>query len=80
MRNVMLNRPQQRSNIGNTPNIMTEQQAEMQARQMLNNNPNLMQQFQQLMQANQGKSYWDIAYQLAKERGIDPARFGLPRR
>ena len=72
MGNIMLNRPGQ-SPRRNGP--MTEEQAEMQVRQMLNNNPNLSQRFQQVMQANQGKSYWDIAYQLARERGIDLNQF-----
>lgn len=73
MGNIMLNRPGQNPRQSNGP--MTEEQAEMRAKQMLNNNPNLSQRFQQVMQANQGKSYWDIAYQLARERGIDLNQF-----
>lgn len=73
MGNIMLNRPGQSPRQSNGP--MTEQQAEMRAKQMLNNNPNLSQRFQQVMQANQGRSYWDIAYQLARERGIDLNQF-----
>lgn len=54
---------------------MTEQQAQAEAQRRMQNNPNLTQRFQQLMQANQGKSYWDVAFELAQSRGINLSQF-----
>ena len=50
---------------------MTNEQAQIEVQRQLNQNPNLAQRFQQVMQQNQGKSYWDIANDLARQRGIN---------
>ena len=59
---------------------LNNEQARMQVRQQLAQNPGLAQQFQQTMQQYGNASPWDIAYDLMNKRGIDPSRFGLPRR
>jgi hypothetical protein len=50
---------------------ISEQQAQIEVQQILQQNKPLAQKFQTLMQNNQGRSYWDIASSLARERGID---------
>lgn len=59
---------------------MSEQQAQQEVQRRLQSNPNLAQRFNQLMQVNQGKSYWEIANQLAQDRGINLQNFMRPRR
>ena len=56
-----------------------ENSARIEAQRQLQN-PNLAQKFQQVMQNNQGKSYWEIADMLAKERGINLQNFIRSRR
>lgn len=46
----------------------------------LNRDPAKAQQFAQFMQQNRGKNVWDIAYDLMRQRGINPAMYGLPPR
>ena len=76
----MLNNPQQTQQTQRTRrnSPMSEEQAKLEAERRLQN-PNLAQKFQQLMQNNQGKSYWDIAFDLAKQRGINLNQFIRPR-
>ena len=76
----MLNNPQQTQQTQRTRrnSPMSEEQAKLEAERRLQN-PNLAQKFQQLMQNNQGKSYWDIAFDLAKHRGINLNQFIRPR-
>lgn len=62
------------------PQGMNEQQAQAEVQRRLQSNPNLAQRFNQLMQVNQGKSYWEIANQLARDRGINLQQFIRPRR
>lgn len=59
---------------------MTNEQARVQVQQMLANNPALAQQYQQTMQQYGNMGPWDIAYELMRQRGIDPRTMGLPRR
>ena len=72
MGNIMLNNNQGQYQC-QTPDFsnMTNEQAQIEAQRQLNQNPNLAQRFQQVMQQNQGKSYWDIANDLARQRGIN---------
>ena len=86
MRNPQMLQPQQQvqqpmqmGNIGNMGSI-TNEQARQQARQLLSSNPNLARQFQSTMQQFGNMSPWDIAYELMRQRGIDPKMMGLPRR
>ena len=53
-------------------------QSELQNR--LNRDPGKAQAFAQFMQQNKGKNVWDIAYDLMRQRGINPAMYGLPPR
>ena len=53
---------------------MSEEQAKVEAQRRLQN-PNLAQRFQQVMQQYQGRSYWDVAFDLARQRGIDLNQF-----
>ena len=62
------------------PQGMNEQQAQAEVQRRLQSNPNLAQRFNQLLQVNQGKSYWEIANQLARDRGINLQQFMRPRR
>jgi hypothetical protein len=56
------------------------EQARMMVRQQLSQNPTLAQKFQQTMQQYPNASPWDVAYDLMRQRGIDPRNFGLPPR
>jgi hypothetical protein len=62
----MLNRPMGPNNFN-----ISESQAQQEVQQILQQNKPLAQKFQTVMQNNPGRSYWDIAMSLAKERGID---------
>lgn len=53
---------------------------EQELKNRLAQNPAMAQQFSQFMQQNQGKNPWDLFYELASQRGINPAQFGLPPR
>lgn len=46
----------------------------------LNRDPQKAQEFAQFMQQNRGRNVWDIAYDLMRQRGINPAMYGLPPR
>ena len=73
MGNIMLNNNQgqyQSQQMFDFSN-MTNEQAQVEAQRQLSQNPNLAQRFQQVMQQNQGKSYWDVANDLARQRGIN---------
>ena len=53
-------------------------QQELQKR--MRQNPQQAQQFAQFMRQNRGRNVWDVAYELMGQRGVDPSKFGLPRR
>lgn len=67
---------QQIPNFGN----MTQERARAMVEQRFAQNPQLAQQVQSIMQNYGGANPRDIAYDMMRQRGIDPAMFGLPRK
>lgn len=53
---------------------------EQELKNRLSQNPQLAQEFGKYMQQNRNRNPWELFYELAAQRGINPAQFGLPRR
>lgn len=75
-----MGQPNQQSQQMGMQQVPNNEQARMMVRQQLAQNPTLAQKFQQTMGQYPNASPWDVAYDLMRQRGIDPRNFGLPPR
>lgn len=53
---------------------------EQELRRRMSQNPEQAKRFNEFVQQNQNRNPWDLFYELAAQRGINPSQFGLPPR